>query len=176
VFVVILVIVLVGAALAWTLARSRRNGLRSSAANRQMLEAELSVLADDVVQLDAAVSAHPDARADYDAAVSRYRAAQAALEYATDDIGREKVERMVAEATYSMSRARAIVEGRPPPPPPVEPPPTPAASSDPGAAAGPPGVVFLPVGRRGRMGPGIGPRRLERQILRQERRRRRRSL
>ena len=59
---------------------------RAEEADRQMLRAELSVLADDVVRLEPEVELHPDARSDFDAAVSRYRAAQAALDYADQPV------------------------------------------------------------------------------------------
>lgn len=93
---------------------------RESAADRQLLGAELSVLADDVMALEPQVAINPDARADYDAGVSRFRAAQAALEYAGDDVDFVRVGRVVAEGRYAMNRARARVEGREPPPPPEE--------------------------------------------------------
>ncbi len=85
-----------------------------------MLRAELSVLADDVVRLEPEIELHPEARTDFDAAVSRYRAAQAAMDYADQPVDLVRVERVVAEARYSMDRARAIIEGREPPPPPEE--------------------------------------------------------
>jgi hypothetical protein len=105
--------------------RSRNNKLRAErtraeAADRQMLQAELSVLADDVMRLEPQVAIHADARADYDAAVNRYRAASAALEYADEPVDLVRVERVIAEARYAMDRARAAVDGRPPPPPPAE--------------------------------------------------------
>ena len=93
---------------------------QEAAADRQLLGAELSVLADDVMALEPQVSLHPEARADYDAGVSRYRAAQAALEYAGDDVDFVRVGRVIAEGRYAMNRARARVEGREPPPPPEE--------------------------------------------------------
>ena len=49
---------------------------RAEEADRQMLRAELSVLADDVVRHETEVQLHPEAQADYDAAVNRYRAAR----------------------------------------------------------------------------------------------------
>ena len=93
---------------------------RAEAADRQLLQAELSVLADDVVRLEPEVELHPAAQSDYDAAVSRYRAAQAALEYADEPVDLVRVQRVVAEANYSMDRVRAIVQGREPPPPPTD--------------------------------------------------------
>ncbi len=93
---------------------------RAEEADRQLLRAEISVLADDVVRLEPEVQLHPDARTDFDAAVSRYRAAEAALDYTDSPVDLVRVGRVVAEARYSMDRARAIVEGRPPPPPPAD--------------------------------------------------------
>ena len=90
---------------------------REEEADRQLLRAELSVLADDVVQLDPEVQLHPAARSDFDAAVNRYRAAQAALEHADDPVDLVRVERVVTEARYLMDRVRAIVSREPPPPP-----------------------------------------------------------
>ncbi|MDP9071122.1 MAG: hypothetical protein M3N68_07525, partial [Actinomycetota bacterium] len=89
-------------------------------ADRQMLQAELSVLADDVMALEHQVTLHPDARPDYDAGVNRFRAAEAALQYADDEVDLVRVERVIAEGRYAMNRARARVEGREPPPPPTE--------------------------------------------------------
>ncbi len=93
---------------------------RAEAADRQLLQAELSVLADDVVRLEPEVELHPAAQSDYNAAVSRYRAAQAALEYADEPVDLVRVQRVVAEANYSMDRVRAIVQGREPPSPPTD--------------------------------------------------------
>jgi hypothetical protein len=107
----------------WARNRNRRvraEQARAEAADRQMLQAELSVLADDVLRLEPQVITHPEARQDYDAAVNRYRAADAALEYADEPIDLVRVERVIAEARYAMDRARAIVDGREPPPPPAE--------------------------------------------------------
>lgn len=91
---------------------------RAEAADREMLQAELSVLADDVMRLEPQVSINPDAREDYDAAVNRYRAAAAALEYADEPVDLVRVDRVVQEARYAMDRARARIDGREPPPPP----------------------------------------------------------
>ena len=44
--------------------------------NRQVLEAELSVLADDVLRLEPQVAIHEQARGDYEAATHRYRVAR----------------------------------------------------------------------------------------------------
>ena len=109
--------------LVWRRGRRRRDEeeqRRESAADRQMLAAELSVLADDVMALEPQVALHPEARDDYEAGVSRYRAGQAALEYAGDDVDFMRVGRVIAEGRYAMNRARARVEGREPPPPPEE--------------------------------------------------------
>ncbi|HYD10352.1 MAG TPA: hypothetical protein VEA78_09630, partial [Acidimicrobiales bacterium] len=100
--------------------RRRTTDRRASEADRQLLRAELSVLADDVMQLEPQVAIHEAARGDYDAAVSRFRAAEAALDYADDAVDLVRVERVVREAQYAMSRARAIVEGREPPAPPED--------------------------------------------------------
>ena len=107
----------------WTRSRNRKlraEQARAEAADRQMLQAELSVLADDVMRLEADVGIHPDARPDYDAAVNRYRAAAAALEYADEPVDLVRVERVIAEARYAMDRTRARIDGREPPPPPAE--------------------------------------------------------
>jgi hypothetical protein len=110
--------------LVWRRSRRRRaeaaERARAEAADRQVLKAELSVLADDVVRLEPEVELHPEARSDFDAAVSRYRAAQAAVDYADQPVDLVRVARVVAEARYSMDRARAIIEGREPPAPPDE--------------------------------------------------------
>ena len=87
-------------------------------ADRQLLQAELSVLGSDVMELEPHVTVHPDARADYDAGVTRYRSAQAALEYADDQVDLVRVERVIDEGRYAMDRARAVIAGREPPPPP----------------------------------------------------------
>ena len=100
--------------------RERQEARQEVDADRQLLQAELSVLADDVMALEHEVTLHPEARADYEAGVNRYRAAEAALDYADDEVDLVRVERVVAEGRYAMSRARARVEGREPPPPPAE--------------------------------------------------------
>ena len=115
----------VGAAglLVWQRRRRRADEAeraRAEAADRQLLRAEVSVLADDVVRLEPEIQLHPDVRNDFDAAVSRYRAAQAALDYTDEPVDMVRVARVVAEARYSMDRARAIVEGRQPPAPPED--------------------------------------------------------
>jgi hypothetical protein len=110
--------------LIWRRSRRRRaeavERARAEEADRQLLRAEISVLADDVVRLEPEIQLHPDARADFEAAVSRYRAAQAALDYTDQPVDLVRVARVVAEARYAMERARAIIEGRPPPSPPDE--------------------------------------------------------
>ena len=93
---------------------------RAEEADRQLLRAELSVLADDVVRLEPEVRLHPEAQSDFDAAVNRYRAAQAAIEYADEPVDLVRVARVIAEARYLMDRARALVDGREPPPPPQD--------------------------------------------------------
>ena len=107
----------------WSRRRRRKleaETARAEAADRQLLQAELSVLADDVMRLEPQVAIHPEAREDYDAAVNRYRAAAAALEYADEPVDLVRVERVVAEARYAMDRTRAVLDGREPPPPPEE--------------------------------------------------------
>ena len=105
----------------WSRSKSkarRAEEARQYAADRQLLQAELSVLGQDVMDLEPDVSLHPDARPDYDAGVTRYQSAKAALEYADDRIDLVRVERVIDEGRYAMSRARAVIDGRPPPPPP----------------------------------------------------------
>ena len=122
----ILLVVGAGAIGYWVWRRSKRRQAeaaeraRAEAADRQMLQAEISVLADDIVRLEPEVALHPAAQSDFDAAVSRYRAAEAALEYADEPVDLVHVQRVVAEANYSMDRVRAIIQGREPPPPPTE--------------------------------------------------------
>ena len=125
----VLPVVLVGGAgaaglLVWRRSRRRRveaaERARAEEADRQLLRAEVSVLADDVVRLEPEVQLHPDARNDFDAAVSRYRAAQAALDHTDEPMDLIRVARVVAEGRYSMDRARAIMEGRQPPAPPED--------------------------------------------------------
>jgi hypothetical protein len=98
----------------------RQEVRRATAGDRQMLQAELSVLGDDVLALEPQVTMHPDARADYDAGVTRYRSATAAMEYADDEVDLVRVRRVVDEGRYAMARARALVDGREPPAPPEE--------------------------------------------------------
>ena len=86
--------------------------------NRHMLKAELSVLSDDVLRLEPQVALKPEAQSDFDAALHRYRVATAALEQVEAPVDLARVQRVVDEATWSMARARAILDGRPVPPPP----------------------------------------------------------
>ena len=86
--------------------------------NEQVLRAELSVLADDVIRLEPQVALNEKSRDDYEAATHRYRVAQAALDYAKEPVDLVRVQRVVDEANWSMARARAILEGRQPPEPP----------------------------------------------------------
>ena len=113
----------VGGALLWRSSQKRKAAAaeraRAEAADRELLRAELSVLADDVVRLEPEVLLHPEAQSDFDAAVNRYRAAQAALDAADEPIDLVRVRRVVDEARYSMDRARALLEGREPPLPPA---------------------------------------------------------
>jgi hypothetical protein len=87
--------------------------------NAHLLRAELSVLADDVLRLEPQVTLNEAARDDYEAAAHRYRVAEAALDQVEEPVDLERVQRVVDEATWSMSRARATLEGRPPPAPPA---------------------------------------------------------
>ena len=87
--------------------------------NPQLLRAELSVLADDVLRLEPHVVLNEAARDDFDAATHRYRVAQAALEYTDAPVDLVRVQRVVDEASYAMSRVRAILEDRQPPEPPT---------------------------------------------------------
>jgi hypothetical protein len=91
----------------------------AGSANQHVLRAELSVLADDVMRLEPQVALNDRARADYEAATHRYRVAHAALDYAEAPVDLVRVQRVVDEANWSMSRARAILEGRSPPEPPA---------------------------------------------------------
>ena len=109
----------------WAWSRGRRRTDRRSVqaefdADVQLLRAELSVLADDVMRLEPEVVTNPDARADYEAATIRFRAAGAALDYADEPVDLIRVERVLREAEYAMSRARAILDGREPPSPPSD--------------------------------------------------------
>jgi hypothetical protein len=111
-----------------SLAGRRRRGSRRSGSTRsvgyddtasaQMIRAELSVLADDVIRLEPRVALKEEARDDYEAATHRYRVAQAALDHAKEPVDLVRVQRVVDEANWSMSRARAILEERPLPEPP----------------------------------------------------------
>ena len=91
---------------------------RDDTTNEQVLRAELSVLADDVIRLEPQVTLNEKSRNDYEAATHRYRVAQAALDYAKEPVDLVRVQRVVDEANWSMARARAILEGRQPPEPP----------------------------------------------------------
>lgn len=108
---------------AWSRRRRKADARGQQAefdADVQLLRAELSVLADDVMRLEPEVVTSPEARPDYEAATQRFRAASAALDYADEPVDLVRVERVVREAEYAMSRARAIVRGHEPPAPPVE--------------------------------------------------------
>ena len=107
----------------WQRSRTKQQNavdLRELEADRQVLRAELSVLGEDVMQLEPEMTMHPEARPDYDAGVARFRSAEAALDYADEPVDMVRVERVIAEGRYAMSRARARAEGREPPPPPEE--------------------------------------------------------
>jgi hypothetical protein len=92
----------------------------STSPSVNMLRAELSVLSDDVLRLEPLVTLKPEARDDFEAALHRYRVAQAALDDTEAPVDLVRVQRVVDEAGWSMSRARAILDGRPPPPPPPQ--------------------------------------------------------
>lgn len=100
--------------------RQRREEAVRDEADRSLLRAEVQVLAEDVMRLEPQIALHPDAQPDYEAAVSRFRVAQAALERADDGIDLVRVERVIAEGTYAMDRAKARIDGREPPPPPED--------------------------------------------------------
>ena len=108
-----------GAMLLRSSRRRKAEQERAEAADRELLRAELSVLADDVVRLEPLVQLHPGAQSDFDAAVNRYRAAEAAIHHADEPVDLVRVQRVVDEARYSMDRARAVVDGREPPLPPA---------------------------------------------------------
>lgn len=93
---------------------------QDSRASAPMIRAELSVLADDVLRLEPQVVLNDAARDDYEAATHRYRVAQAAIDQAHDEVDLVRVQRVVDEARWSMSRARAILAGRTPPEPPAD--------------------------------------------------------
>ena len=77
-------------------------------------------MADDVLRLEPQVAIHEQARGDYEAATHRYRVARAAIDAAEAAVDLVRVQRVVDEANWSMSRARATLEGRPPPDPPLK--------------------------------------------------------
>jgi hypothetical protein len=116
-----LVVLMVGLArrrLRPSVRRTERFSGPDDTTNEQVLRAELSVLADDVIRLEPQVALNEQSRGDYEAATHRYRVAQAALDYAKEPVDLVRVQRVVDEANWSMSRARAILEGRTPPEPP----------------------------------------------------------
>jgi hypothetical protein len=90
---------------------------RSKEPDPHLIRAELSVLADDILRLEPRVALCEAARNDYEAAAYRYRVAQAAVDHGDDPVDLRRVQRVVDEATWSMARARATLEGRPPPEP-----------------------------------------------------------
>ena len=124
-FVLFVPVLLIAAAVMWSRIRIGRRRRRdtatqedSSDVNPALLRGELSVLADDVMRLEPQVVLRAEARSDFDAATQRYRVAQAALDYTDAPIDLVRVQRVVDEATWSMARVRAILEGRQPPAPP----------------------------------------------------------
>jgi hypothetical protein len=88
---------------------ARRTSEAEFNADVQLLRAELSVLADDVIRLEPEVVTNPAARQDYEAATTRFRAATAALDYANEPLDLVRVERVVREAEYAMSPPRTSV-------------------------------------------------------------------
>ena len=100
--------------------RRRASSDRPPAAepSEHMLRAELSVLADDVLRLEPQVTLREEARDDFEAAIHRYRVAQVALDEADAPVDLVRVQRVVDEASWSMARARAVLDGRRPPAPP----------------------------------------------------------
>jgi hypothetical protein len=99
--------------------RQRSHEFQGSRPSTAMLRAELSVLADDILRFEPLVAINEDARRDFESATHRYRVAQAAFDEAPDEVDLVRVQRVVDEATWSMARARAIVDGRRPPDPPA---------------------------------------------------------
>jgi len=95
------------------------SGADDESVNAHVLRAELSVLADDVIRLEPQVAINEQARNDYEAATHRYRVAHAAIDDAEAPVDMVRVQRVVDEANWSMSRARATLDGRPPPDPPA---------------------------------------------------------
>lgn len=81
-----------------------------SVVNEQMLRAELSVLADDVLRLEPQVVLREAARSDYEAARHRYRIAEAAIGQATGQDDLVRVQQVVDEAKDAMSRVRVLVD------------------------------------------------------------------
>src|SRR5688572_19265485 len=84
-------VVLLMAGLARRRRRPTRGPVRSfsehdDSTNEQVLRAELSVLADDVIRLEPRVALNEMSRDDYEAATHRYRVAQTALDYAKEPV------------------------------------------------------------------------------------------
>ena len=96
----------------------RREAHAASDGSDGLLRAELSVVADDVVRLEPQVALRPEARDDFEAATHRYRVAQVALENKDVAVDLLRVQRVVDEATWLMSRVRAILDGHQLPGPP----------------------------------------------------------
>ena len=112
-----------GAAIWWFSKRGKEKRVEQAKKDehdRGLIQAELSVLAEDVMRLEPQIALHPAAADDFEAATSRFRVAQAALEHADDPIDLVRVQRVVDEGRYAMSRAKAIIAGREPPPPPAD--------------------------------------------------------
>ena len=110
-----------GGLLFWLRRRGKQRAAERAAQRRADLaitRSELAVLADDVLRLEPEVELHPDARDDYEAGAERHRAASAALDHGDDGVDLVRVDRVVAEGRYAMSRARARIDGREPPAPP----------------------------------------------------------
>ncbi len=94
-------------------AKRRKQEARVLAGDKADLQAELSVLADDVMRLEPEVSLHPEARDDYEAGVARYKWALAAVDSIDSIDDPPRVRRGMAEATYAMARAAGVGQGIP---------------------------------------------------------------
>ena len=79
------------------------------APSEQMIRAELSVLADDVVRLEPQVALHDEARHDFETATQRFRVAQAAMAQEPTEAILRRVQPLVDEARDAMARVRATL-------------------------------------------------------------------
>ncbi|HEX2041801.1 MAG TPA: hypothetical protein VHF24_04115 [Acidimicrobiales bacterium] len=109
-----------GGALLWRRRRKERERRERLQGLRRDLQADLQLVADDVLALEPQVAMHPDAREDYDAGAARYRWAQAAIDAIDDPDDVPRIRRALSEGQYAFARARARIDGREPPPPPPE--------------------------------------------------------